>query len=304
MGRSQAGKSWTEERIGANLFQNFEKVNTSSPKAPYYEAMENPQCFANKIVMFDEFADQSEELQNQIKAFTSQGVTTAVLKTVDIKRNFLKTTIDGLPTTWTNSAAPLDDEQLLNRFWKINIDESPVQDKQVQIYQKQEEKFGNSLERNNELIGQARSEISTILGVTNIEVLNPFAEFWNVKFPSMRNIRPMITAIIKVIAYSNRIVRTHVDDNIILASLADNVIGFYIWSFYEIFQLRKVPDRYLKLLNALKSGEKYTKKELSEAFSKKYPQISALSPDSCYTYARYLEKHDLMGSEEDGREKL
>jgi len=57
MGRSQSGKSWTQERIGSHLFPNFEEINSSSAKAPYYESKENPElsgiqlkCMMNLLI--------------------------------------------------------------------------------------------------------------------------------------------------------------------------------------------------------------------------------------------------------------
>jgi hypothetical protein len=303
MGNSQKGKSYTQERIGSYLFPNFEKVNQSSAKSAYYEAESNTNCFENTIKMFDEFGDQGEEFQNQIKAFTSQGMRTATLKTVDIKRKFQKCTIEGLPVIWTNSAVPIENEQILNRFWKINIDESSSQDSIVQKYQQENEKLGSEIERYADLISSAKSELSFILVEKNMEVLNPFADFWTVRIPANRNMRTMIIIIIKALAYSNRILRPHIGKETILASLADNLIAFHIWSTFEIYQIKKVPGRYLDFLDALEPDQRYTKQELAKAYAKKFPEKPSISPDSAYTYAHYLEKLDLMGSDEDENHK-
>ena len=303
MGNSQKGKSYTQERIGSYLFPNFEKVNVSSAKAPYYEAKLNSKCFENTIKMFDEFADQGEEFQNQIKAFTSQGIRTATLKTVDIKREFQSVTIEGLPVVWSNSAAPIENEQILNRFWKINIDESSAQDNVVQKYQQENEKLGSEIERYVDLIKSAGSEVSFILAEKNMEVQNPFADFWIVRLPSNRNWRPMITMIIKALAYSNRILRPHIGKDTILASLADNVIAFHIWSAFEIYQIKKVAGRYLDFLDALEPDHRYTKQELAKAYAKKYPEKPSISPGSAYQYAHHLEERNLMGSETEEHNK-
>jgi len=299
MGKSQGGKSWTQRRIGQYLFENFESVSSSSSKAPYYKSKKDPTCFKNTVRLYDEFADQTEEFQNQIKAFTSQGVDCAVLETVDTKREFLRAVIQGLPVVWTNSALPIEGpgaEQILNRFWKINIDESPEQDTLVQEYQRSDEKYGDWTKREKQRIDSAKSEISSILSAPNVEVLNPFADSWNVRCAANRNFRPMIANIVRVFAYSNRTIRHHIDANTILATLADNIMAFYSWSFFEVYQLKKVPARYLKMLNALVPEQPYAKEELSHAFSEKYPIEPRLSPETCYQYAHYLEKMGLMGS--------
>jgi hypothetical protein len=303
MGNSQKGKSWTQERIGTHLFSSFEKVNSSSAKAFYYEAENDPHIFENTIKMYDEFADQSEDLQNQIKAFTSQGINEAILKTVDIKRKYLKMKVIGVPVVWTNSAAPIKNEQILNRFWKINIDESATQDNIVEKYQQKNEKLGNEIKRYDEVIKSARNEISFILSEKNMEVQNPFADFWTVRLPANRNWRPMITMIIKALAYSNRILRPHIGNDTILASLADNVIAFHIWSAFEIYQIKKVPGRYLDFLDALEPDQRYSKQELAKAYAKKYPEKDPISPESAYQYAHHLEDRNLMGSETEEHNK-
>lgn len=297
MSRTQGGKSWLQKRLGIGLFPDFECANTSSPKAPYYEAKDNPKCFENSVRMYDEFRDQSAEFQSQIKTLTSHGVRNVILKTVDTDRKFLKASIDGLPVVWINSEAPVQDEQVLNRFFKMNLDESTAQDGLVEKFQKEEEKLGDKRKRSEGVIGQARSEISFILGDKNICVLNPFAEFLKVVVPGNRNMRPMISTIVKTLAYSNRIIRPCVDDRTILASLSDNIIGFYVWNWYERFQICKVPERHLRFLGALEPNRRYTNEELADAYARKYPNERKLSPDSCYQYAHHLETLNLMGSD-------
>jgi len=297
MSRTQGGKSWLQKGLGASLFPNFECANSSSPKAPYYEAKDNPKCFEYSIRMYDEFPDQSLEFQNQIKTLTSHGVRNVTLKTVDKERKFLKATIDGLPVIWINSEAPVQDEQVLNRFFKLNLDESSAQDSLVEEFQKEEEKLGDKRKRHQNVIARARNEISFILSDKNICVLNPFAEFLKVTVPGNRNIRPMISTIAKSLAYSNRVIRPCVDERTILASLSDNIIGFYLWNWYERFQICKVPERHLRFLGALEPHQRYSNEELAEAYARKYPNEKKLSPDSCYQYAHHLEKLNLMGSD-------
>jgi len=254
--------------------------------------------------MYDEFANQSEELQNQIKAFTSQGIDSATLKTVDKKREYLKAKIEGLPVIWTNSATPIESEQILNRFWKFNVDETLIQDKIIHEYQQEEDLLGDMTERELEKIKQAKAEISFIFNTKNLKILNPFALCWEVRTKANRNMRPMIRAIINVLAYSNRMIRPHINEDTILASLSDNIIAFFIWSSFEIYQLKKVPERYLKLLNVLNSNERYYNEQLADAYKEKYPDEDPLSPDTCYQYAYKMEKLNLMGSIKDGNKKI
>lgn len=301
MGRSQCGKSFTQRRIGEFLLRKrFRAVNSASAKAIYYEASKNPHAIKGTVRLYDEFADQSEELQNQVKAFTSTGVDRATLDTVDIKREYLRVEVVGLPVVWTNSALPLENpgsEQLLNRFVKVNVDESPEQDKRIQDFQIDEELLGPSEMRAYDQILVAAERIDRIIGLGSYDVRNPFASFITMKHPEHRALRPKLNGLISGFALGNRFMRPVLDDSgtLIMASLSDNLAAIGLWAHFEAYQLRPVPERYVKLLSVMSPTTPMTKGEVASAWNEKHPDAK-ISPETAYRYLRECEKYNLVAS--------
>ncbi len=264
-GESQHGKSAFQRAMGSLFYPNFREVNTASAKAHYYEAKENSACLKHSVRMFDEVADQSQELRVQLKALTSQGTDTVKMSTVTVQRQHLEVDIKGLPVVWLNSASSASNEQLMNRFLKTNIDESIEQDGLVDAFQTVNQISGTTPSVASPPVERARETIESILEVRDIGVCNPFANQW--KITGARNIRPMIGTIVSGIAYINRFTRQMAGRKIV-ASASDNLLAYDIWKACEEFQITGLPGRFANLYDAMAEDEEFTAKQLASLIGK------------------------------------
>ena len=77
----------------------------------------------------DEFNDRPDDLKALVKKWSTNSNGVLTLKVVDEKRKFLELRVKGAPVIWTNSMELVEDvgNQVHNRFFKLNVDESLVQ---------------------------------------------------------------------------------------------------------------------------------------------------------------------------------
>ena len=310
-GESQTGKSYAMGRIGENLFgTRFELVNSASGKSIYYKCKNNPTAVKGTIRMYEELADQSEEMQNQVKALTSRGVDRLKLESVDEHRQFLSCSVDGLSVVWTNMALRLENpgaEQILNRFLKVNTDESDRQDQLVQEFQRREERLGPSTVTHAEAISKAKQLLSDIIGDGSHVVSNPFSEFINMKRLRHRGYRPMLCGLISAFTLSNRFIpsrpRAHNPDGrsyTFLVAHSDVMAGIALWAALERWQFSGVKERVLGVLEAMPDGVYVTPEELAPMFKAKYGYELAAS--TIYNHLHDAEKLDLVTSKREQQE--
>jgi len=298
-GESQTGKSYVMNRIGSQLFpKRFDFVNSASAKSIYYMCKEDPSAVRGKIRCYEEFGDQSEEMRNQIKAMTSREIDRLVLETVSERKSFLGCEVTGLPNVWTNMAASPEDagfDQVLNRFLKINTDESAEQDGRVQNFQREREKRGPTEVADSEVILVARQRLSEIIGDGNFIVLNPFADFITMRRLKHRGYRPMLMGLISAFTLSNRFIpRRPRVKNTMLATHSDVIAGINVWAALEKWQFSNVKERILQVLRITPDSYFVSPEELVLKFQEEYG--FAISAATIYQYLHEAEKRDLVTS--------
>lgn len=310
-GESQTGKSYAMGRIGENLFgKRFDLVNAASAKSIYYKCKDDPTAIKNTIRMYEEFADQSEEMQNQVKALTSRGVDRLKLETVSDRRQFLECGVNGLPVVWTNMAVMLENrgaEQILNRFLKVNTDESERQDRLVQDFQRREERMGSSTVTNAEAISNAKWLLEAIVADGGHVVLNPFADFVTMKRPRHRGYRPMLHGLISAFTLSNRFIPSRPcvlnpdrRSYTLLVAHSDVMAGIALWAALERWQFSGVKERVLEVLDVMPDGVYVTPEELAPLFKVKYR--CELAAGTIRNHLRDAEKFDLVTSKQEPQE--
>ncbi|MFW9943942.1 MAG: hypothetical protein ACFFB7_03005 [Candidatus Sifarchaeia archaeon] len=309
-GESQTGKSYTMGRIGDNLFSKmFDLVNAASGKSIYYKCKDDPTAVKGRIRMYEEFADQGEEMQNQVKALTSRGIDRLKLETVSDRKQFLECTVEGLPVVWTNMAMMLQNrgsDQILNRFLKINTDESDRQDQLVQDFQRKEEKLGPSTATGTEAIKTARYLLHFIIGNGCHVVRSPFADFITMKRPQHRGYRPMLFGLICAFTLSNRFLPSRPSipneggGSTLLVAHSDILAGIAVWAALERWQFSGVKERVLEVLEAMPDNAFVTPEELASLFKAKYGY--ELATGTIYNHLRDAEKVDLVTSKRESQE--
>ena len=275
-GESQYGKSVFQRAMG-DFFPRFAEANTASAKAHYYEAAKDPACMAQSIRMFDEIADQGMDLPNQLKALTSQGTNKATLTTVTVERKFLKIPILGLPVVWMNSANKVDNNQLLNRFWKSEIDSSKAQDALIAAFQVDNQDTGTTPMHTDPPALKCADVVKKIIGKGNFEVRNPLSGQWKMAGP--RNLRPMIGALVSSFTVANRHSRRKVGGKLV-ATLSDNLLAETVWNDWEYYQVSGVPKRFEDFFKKMPIDTWHNKDDLAS--------LTGLSASTSRQYANIL----------------
>ena len=300
MGKSQRGKSFCQSQIGRYLFGAYlEDITDMSPKAIYYETKQrnNPALYKDKIAIFDEFNDHPDDTKSFIKKWASHKRGTMTHKTLDEKKKFLEIKLEGAPVIWTNSMELVEDvgNQIHNRFFKLNVDESLTQAKTVEKYQIREETFGSAIVE--EKLKRGQAAVNYILEGGNFILWNPFAEFIQQKDYSTLNQRPMLHTLLSGIAYSHWRWRPWYESNgqrVLFAALTDVYQAIELWNANEVYQRLAIPDYLRKLLDVLETEYGLTKFQMADVYYEKYKE--KISADTCYNYAKKLEANNLATS--------
>ena len=303
MAESQHGKTFLETQMGMVLFPSiFEDITEISPKAMYYEVREkqNPHLYDGKIVMIDELSDMSDLLRQFVKKATTNDRKRLTLKTVEDQK-YREMTIEGLPVVWTNTYELVEDagNQLHNRFFKVNHENTDEQGDAVEIMQEEQSTFGRRCDES-PAVTAARHIINKILDRNNKKrplVLNPFGRQICETEHGRRNRRPMLDALISSITYANRFLCPTFEDDetlLVLTTLTDIREGMAIYEANEEAQRTSTPEYLTRFLKLFEPEEWLTKYELSARTEKKWGE--AMSAESCYVYAHDLEKKNLLTS--------
>jgi hypothetical protein len=310
-GKSQRGKSFCQSQLGRHLFSNIsEDITDLSPKAIYYETKQkqNPALYRNKIVIFDEFNDHPDDTKAFIKKWASHRRGTMTHKTLDEKKQYIEIKLEGgPPVIWTNSMELVKDvgNQIHNRFFKLNVDESLAQAKTVEKYQIREETFGSAIDE--DILKRGQMAISYIMEKGNFAVWNPFAILVQQKDYTTLNQRPMLHTLLSGISYSHWRWRPFFEmdgQRILLPALTDVYQAIELWNANEVYQRLAIPDYLRKLLDVLEPGYGRTKEEMADCYYERHKE--RLSADTCYNYAKKLEESNLATSrrrEDDSRSR-
>jgi len=270
----------------------------------YYEVQEkkNPHLYDGKIVMIDELNDMSEMLRQFVKKATTNDRKKLSLKTVDDQK-YREMTIDGLPVVWTNTFELVEDagNQLHNRFFKVNLEDTDEQGDAVESMQQEQSTFGRRYDESPAVVA-ARHIIKKIMDLDNPKpkrplILNPFGRHICEPKHGARNRRPMLDSLISATTYANRFQRPQFEDDdmlLVLVSIADVNEGLAIYQANEEAQRTSAPEYLTRFLKLFEPGEWLTKVELSTRTGEKRGE--ALSAEVCYQYAHDLEEKNLLTS--------
>jgi len=306
LGDSQQGKSYTQEQVGFNFCSDILLyASAMSAKAVYYEAAakDNPHLYEHKILLVDEFKDLSDSTKATIKSITSNGKVRITNKTVDKDRQYVEQTLEGMPVVWANTAEAFEDRenQISNRYLKVNVDESQDQTRRIEGFQKEKEALG-PFRNAQTAVPNGRAIITKILEEKDFEVVNLFAYGLEQDGRRARNIFPMFSTLVASITYANRFQRQRIDlldgRKVLFATLTDNEEAACIWAHYNGTQTTGVADRHIRLLNSMLEGEEYSVEDATAAYNMAFPQ-KQISTKTCADYLSELAGKNLVISRRD-----
>ncbi len=298
VGESQKGKSALEEKV-SELFpqERVQMVQSMSPKAAYYKSAEGGGAYyANKILVFDEFADLSDNTRDMIKALMSLGNRPLINDTVSERRKAIHQVIEGRPVVWANSADLIDDTmaQLKNRFFTASIDESDELDEKVNKRQRKVSKYGRPT-KEIELVGLAKQLVAELVAETGFEVLIPLIDTIGQRDMSNRGEFERFRILISSIAYVNRHRRLNFrDDNrkFIIASQSDLEEAVDIWNHFNKTQSTGLCPRHHHLIETMRRIPSSDIETITANYNK--GRKKPISSKTVYNYLGQLSDRDVV----------
>ncbi|MEE9174312.1 MAG: hypothetical protein V3U30_04985 [Thermoplasmata archaeon] len=249
VGRSQMGKSRLETKT-AELFPNVEVYDTQSPLFLLYQVKdEGPEYLKGKIVVIEEVLDHPA-VWGLIKRLTSADKDHVTHGTV-VNGRPLKLEIVGLPVVLSNSVETSVDEQINNRFFIGNVDESAAQDERVRDFQVEEAEGLARAERERK-VALGRAIVQQILSERDVEVLLPAARFIDFPMTAERVNRKKFYRLVKVVAYANRYRRRRLgkgrDEGPLVATEEDARFAYGLWLGVQAYQQTQLDETGTKIL--------------------------------------------------------
>lgn len=256
VGKSQHGKSHMESAM-AELFPHgtFEVLNSSSAKAFYYKAgKEGPNYFKNKIILLDEFRDNSDTWA-VAKALTTQGSKNVKHWTVKDGEH-LELNIEEPPVVLTNTVEAPEDEQLDNRFFIGNVDESPSQGVRIREFQNREAMYGKYAQNEAPRLEDARAIVRKILEERDVDILIPHARLLEAPQRSPSVNFPKFLTLLKAITYMNRFQRRRLGEKgPYVATETDADQAHALWKTFEPHQNAQVDSTAIMVLEKVPHGD-------------------------------------------------
>ncbi len=205
VGNSGKGKSSVQDHVG-QIFDNIQVVTSSSAKSQFYKA-QTPEFPHKGIVRFDE-AEGSEEGLILERALTDKSETIPTHDTVNKNKEYTKLSIPQINASWRNSVDPSKDEQVMNRYTLLNVNESKEQDKKVAS--KQIEQFCYDKDVKNKDIGICKEIIRKVKD-SKTKIIIPYGNSIISSDCANRRSLPKFINLIKTITYLYRFQRTSIN---------------------------------------------------------------------------------------------
>jgi hypothetical protein len=164
------------------------------------------------------------------------------------EQKYIGTKIDPKQIVWISSVHTLEDEdnQLPNRFFIMNVDESTAQDKIVHAFQKDVLGSGEECDVPSEDIELIKDILYVLSGEDSKEVTKviiPYIRHIDYTDTHDRRMFPLFCKFIKASAKLHEYQRMKAEDNSILAGYEDYLVARYLWDrFYET-QILKVSEK-------------------------------------------------------------
>lgn len=250
-GGSGKGKSDACKAVGHLLPQEYFITGSHSALALFHRE-DIPE---GAVIFFDDIEKFSEKEEQLIKTVTSQYQLPCYHHYTDMGKSGTKksqtVSIPSRLTFWITSVSSSFDPQILNRYLKIQVDESASQDEAVFEQQKEYAKKGSYRFTVTPEVEVGRTMIQQLKAQQPVNVVIPFIDQIKWKGISNRRNYPMILDIIRSSAALNQYQRKRLDDGSIVADLSDFDRAVRLWSKIERAQSTGLTDKEQIVLDAI-----------------------------------------------------
>ncbi len=248
-------------------------TGSRSPLALYHMEL-NP----GSIVFFDDTEKFSDIEEQFIKTTTSQFQQSNTRYYTDMKKEGAKKSREiSIPPRqlfWITSKDSSFDIQILNRFIKIQIDDSPEQDLAVLQHQREKAKIGSYRFEVTQEVEVCREIIRHLKNYEPQPVQIPYVDLIEWKSYQNRRNFPMFIDIIKASAAFNQYQRTKSEDNFIIGNLEDFDRAARLWSTIESSQITGLTPTELDVLRVISNNNGITQSGIAKILEKDKSTVS------------------------------
>jgi len=251
VGKSGKGKSVAQEHTGL-IFNKFDYSSSSSKTSIIYQA-DAGKLVDKGIIQLDE-ASLDEEMLRFERTLTDNREQPPVHKTVDTSRNYKKIEVNQINSIWRNSVDSPKDDQLLNRYITVNVDESPEQDEAVYNKQIEEYCFEDLANPKDDLNFITARHMTDIIKEKPEKIIIPFGNLIETTDKRNRRTLPKFLSLLRGIVYIYRFQRLRLRDYL-LATKRDFELAQSIWNKAGELEGVQVTAKELTLLKLLPDNE-------------------------------------------------
>lgn len=263
VGASGKGKTDSLECVG-KIFSNYEPVISASPKNIFYKAA-NETLVDNGILFFPENDTKDIEFQALERVLTDDKDMVPKHETV-INQKAVSLDIKQINVMWRNSVGTTDDEdnQLNNRYYIFNVDESLQQDKLV---------YDHILDNWNINQTNIDEELHICKAITDYiksdkaKVIIPFIRGIELSYKADRRTIKKFLRLVSVITYFYRFERVKAND-LILSDLKDFQIANIIWNQINKYESSKLPEYETGIIEEVSKHDGISVTDLSKILDK------------------------------------
>lgn len=249
MGVGASGKGKTNSmEVTGKIFNNFETVISASPKNIFYKAGDN-KLITNGVLFFPESDINSEEFTALERVITDDLSTIPKHETV-IQQKAKALEIKQINVMWRNSVGTStdDDNQLNNRYYIFNVDETKEQDELV---------FDHILDNWNNTTKEDDTDLNVCKAITDLikqepkKVLIPYIKFIDLDNKQDRRTIKKFLKLVVAVTYFYRHQRILGDENYILSEIKDFDIALHIWNSINKNESSKMTNKEIEIINEI-----------------------------------------------------
>lgn len=270
VGQSGKGKTNSMEVVG-KIFNNFDVNISASPKSIFYKA-DNETLVNNGILFFPENDCKSEEFLALERVLTDDKDIIPRHDTV-INQKAVTLEIPQINVMWRNSVGTStdDENQLNNRYYIFNVDESKEQDQAV--FEHIINNFNVSQIRNDYDISVCKI-ITDLIKEESKQIIIPYIRGINLTAQDDRRTLKKFLRLIVAVTYFNRFQRVS-SDNMIFSEVQDFEIANAIWEKINKYESSKLPEYETNILEEVsKHKEGISLNELAVILDKDLGNLS------------------------------
>lgn len=288
VGASGKGKTDSMENVG-KMLSEFEPIISASPKNIFYKA-ENETLIDNGVLFFPENDIKDLEFQALERVLTDDKDITPKHETV-INQSARSLEIKQINVMWRNSVGTSDDEdnQLNNRYYIFNVDESIEQDQSVFYHIKKNWNVTQHKDDSKLRIGKI---ITDLIKSEPVKVIIPYVMAIELTNMDDRRTLKKFLRLVTCVTYFYRFQRAKCD-KYILSEMKDFEIANLIWEKINKYESSKLPEYETNIIEVVANCKEISITNLAKIMNKDISNLSKKIKDMEDKGLIYSERHTI-----------